>query len=275
MIQPHIYFAHANGFPAASYHKLFQGLRQHGYSIEYLDQHGHNPHFPVTNNWSYLADELIAELELRDRGPVIGVGHSLGGLLCSFAAARRPELFSSVIMLDSFVLSTVEKVAVSMAKRLGLIDHMTPAGRTKDRRVQWPSRDAAREYFSRKKLFRHFDPECVEHYLDAGLKKDTQGVALTYRTDIEVSIYRNMPHRTPSGNSLYATPTGLMYGDRSDVMIKHRIRAGERNPRLTMQKVEGSHMFPLEHPSTTAHHIHAMIKRLTHQGESSVALCAV
>lgn len=266
-MQSQIYFAHANGFPAGSYNKMFTGLRQHGYAVDYLDQHAHNSRFPVNNHWEYLVDELIFELEQRYARPVIGVGHSLGGVLCSFAAARRPELFSSVVMLDSFVLNGAEKVAVSLAKRLGMIDHMTPAGRTRDRRERWRNVTEAREYFSHKKLFRYFDAECMDDYLKAGLTSDSQGLSLSYKAAIEVSIYRNMPHRVPTDYHRFTTPTGLIYGDHSNVMISHRVRTAERNTRLIMQKVTGSHMFPLEHPQTTANHIHRMVKSLDRQGE--------
>ncbi|MCL6414525.1 alpha/beta hydrolase [Aestuariirhabdus sp. Z084] len=257
-----IHFAHANGFPSESYRKLFLGLERHGYQIGYLAKHGHNPQYPVTNSWKHLVDELIVTIERNYEQPIIGIGHSLGGVLCSFAAARRPDLFRAVVMLDSFVISPTEKVVISLAKRTGWIDRITPAGRTRDRRSQWSSHDEAREYFRGKKLFRHFDNDCLEDYLRAGLSHAGQNVELVYDPQIEVSIYRNVPHRSPDRYNRFVTPTALLYGEHSDVVKAQRVRRGQRNRNLLQRRVQGTHMFPLEHPLESAHHIHTVLERL-------------
>ena len=45
-----IHFAHANGFPAKTYTKLFSFLEAK-FEINYLERHAHNPIFPVTDGW--------------------------------------------------------------------------------------------------------------------------------------------------------------------------------------------------------------------------------
>lgn len=57
-----IFFAHANGFPSATYGKLFSALEP-DYRIRHLEQHGHDPRFPVDDNWNNLVDELILHVE--------------------------------------------------------------------------------------------------------------------------------------------------------------------------------------------------------------------
>jgi len=64
MPQP-IFFAHANGFPSATYGKLFAALAP-DFQVRHLEQHGHDPRFPVNDNWSNLVDELIHHLEGGD-----------------------------------------------------------------------------------------------------------------------------------------------------------------------------------------------------------------
>ena len=127
-----LFFAHANGFPSATYGKLFAALAPE-YQVRHLPQHGHDPRFPVNDNWSNLVDELIHHLEQHDE-PVWGVGHSLGGVLHYHAALLRPELYRGVAMLDSPVLTLADKVVIRAAKRFGFIDRITPAGRTLGRR---------------------------------------------------------------------------------------------------------------------------------------------
>lgn len=41
-----VFFAHANGFPSATYAKLFEALAPE-YRVDHLEMHGHDPRFPV------------------------------------------------------------------------------------------------------------------------------------------------------------------------------------------------------------------------------------
>ena len=54
-----IVFAHANGFPAGTYRQLFAIWRDAGYAVHAVERFGHDPRFPVSNNWPHLRDELI------------------------------------------------------------------------------------------------------------------------------------------------------------------------------------------------------------------------
>ncbi len=127
-----IFFAHANGFPSATYGKLFAALAP-DYQVQHLLQHGHDPRFPVDDNWLNLVDELLHHLA-QQPGPVWGVGHSLGGVLHLHAALRCPHYYRGVVMLDSPVLTRADQWLLRTAKRFGFIDRITPAGRTLGRR---------------------------------------------------------------------------------------------------------------------------------------------
>ncbi len=61
-----IFFAHANGFPSATYGKLFAALAP-DYQVRHLAQHGHDPRFPVDDNWQSLVDELLHHLAQQDQ----------------------------------------------------------------------------------------------------------------------------------------------------------------------------------------------------------------
>ncbi len=82
-----IVFSHANGFPAGTYRLLFDRLRAQGYGVHAIEKFGHDPRYPVTNNWPHLRDQLIhfIEREVPQR-PAWLVGHSLGGFLSLLAA---------------------------------------------------------------------------------------------------------------------------------------------------------------------------------------------
>ena len=55
---PPIVFSHGNSFPSGTYNVLFGHLRQRGFDISAVERFGHDPRFPVTNNWPHLVEQL-------------------------------------------------------------------------------------------------------------------------------------------------------------------------------------------------------------------------
>ena len=90
-----IVFSHANSFPAATYGVLFKSLRSRGFTVKAVDKYGHDPEYPVTNNWPHLVQQLAdfaaPEIEQHGDGAWL-VGHSLGGGVAIRLAAQRPDL---------------------------------------------------------------------------------------------------------------------------------------------------------------------------------------
>ena len=261
-----IFFAHANGFPSATYGKLFAALAP-DYRVRHLEQHAHDPRFPVDDNWANLVDELILHLE-QGGEPVWGVGHSLGGVLHYHAALRRPELYRGVVMLDSPLLTGADRLMIRAAKRFGFIDRITPAGRTVGRRETFGDFGEARDYFAGKTLFRHFDPDCLEAYVRHGLREEERGAGLRLRFSAatEISIYRNVPHIVPGRPQQLALPLAIVRGEQSRVVLPHQARQVRRMPRGEQHSLPGGHMFPLERPQDTAHLLRELFGRWQGQG---------
>lgn len=267
MPQP-IFFAHANGFPSATYGKLFAALAP-DFQVRHLEQHGHDPRFPVNDNWSNLVDELIHHLEGGNE-PVWGVGHSLGGVLHYHAALLRPELYRGVVMLDSPVLTLADRMVIRAAKRFGFIDRITPAGRTLGRREAFTDLLEARDYFAGKSLFRRFDPECLDAYVSHGLQAGAQGLRLKFDPATEISIYRSVPHTAPGRPQQLAVPLAMVRGRHSRVVLPHHARLLKRMPRAEYHHLPGGHMFPLERPQATAELLRQLFSRWgTNQEQSA------
>lgn len=247
-----IHFAHANGFPAPVYRQLFSALEREGLSVSWLEKHGHHPDFPVTDGWSHLVDELVEAILAHHTEPVLAVGHSFGGVLSLFASWQAPELFQAVIMLDAPLLTPLECGLIRLIKRLGGIDWLTPAGKAQGRRSVWRDRQEAMDYCQTKSLFKGVDRQSIADYVDHGMTQGSKGVQLNFDPDIEVSIYRTIPDRWPSVAKSLPVPTVVVYGDRSDVMMPHRIMAMRLCRQVQMINVEGGHLFPLERPEQTA-----------------------
>lgn len=251
-------FSHANGFPAACYRKLFSGL-EGDYQISYVNAIGHDPKRPVTDSWPYLVTELIEHVE-RHGGPVLGVGHSLGGYLTALAALRRPSLFRAIILLDSPVLDRWQGTVFKVIKRFGLADRVTPSGATLDRRDRWTSADEAYAHFRNKKAFERFDPDCLRDYVTLGTAPSPGGVRLVFDPAVEYRIYRAFPHALGSELPRLRVPAGFICGRESAEARRIGLAATRRHFRLV--RIEGGHLFPFERPETAANAIRDMAAEL-------------
>jgi len=268
MSQHELHFCHANGFPAQSYRTLFQSLSAH-FQIGHLDRHAHNPQYPVTDSWPHLVDELIDHLEAQYSNPVTAVGHSMGGVLIYMATLKRPDLFKAYVMLDAPLLLGVDRLFMGAAKQLGLVDKVTPAGRTQGRCEWWPDFDTAVAYFSGKGLFRHMDPRCIEDYVRYGTEPAQGGLQLRYSAETEVNLYRTLPHQLGGKQARSTVPGAFIYGRQSRVVWPYQVRMMREKAGVYATGIEGSHMFPLEHPEKTAQTIVDVLqKRATWQEAS-------
>lgn len=256
-----IYFAHANGFPSPCYRKFFSYLSPR-YDIRYVDKVGHDTEYPVTDNWDYLVQELISNIESAYTQPVFGLGHSLGGVLHYIAANKRPDLYHAVVMLDAPVLSHSKSMVVRMMKWFGIIDKITPAGRTKHRKNSWSDAQEAVNYLKERPLFANFDPDCLNDYVEHGMQHDVNGVHLAFNREIEYDIYRTLPHNLNSYRRRRVVPMGLLYGNSTNVVRKHDRKYMQEHLHIQMMDTEGGHLFPFEHPEQAAKNAETLIKSL-------------
>lgn len=256
-----MHFAHANGLPSASYQKMFQELEKH-YRVSFLPKFSHHPKYPVTNNWGKLKQQLIASIEQQANEPIIGIGHSLGGALNLMASLERPDLFKAVVMLDVPTMNLFESMVVRLAKATGYIDKLTPAERTKMRRTQWPDKQTAMDYFRSRKMFANFDSDCLNAYVDDFNKDEQSGLSLSFELPIELAIYRTIPDNLHVNRDDIKVPTGVLVGDRTNTVTPNQYRRMKAKLGLHGMRVPGSHMFPLEQPIETAHHIRQLLHKM-------------
>ncbi|MHA7878387.1 MAG: alpha/beta fold hydrolase [Saccharospirillum sp.] len=254
-----IHFAHANGFPSASYQVMLSELAKR-HDVHQIPLLGHDPNYPVTNNWPHLKRQLIDSIERQCDRPVIGLGHSLGGGLTLMASLERPDLFAGVIMLDVPVFSRFESWMVRMIKSLGLIDNVTPAGRSKHRRTHWPSQEAAVAHFSSRGLFKAFHPQCLQDYIASATRSaEGGGVELAYELSVELAIFRTVPHTMSLRPGQSPLPYGVLVGRETDTVLKRQYLRMKHQLGFLALRVPGSHLFPLENPIETAHSVSDMI----------------
>jgi pimeloyl-ACP methyl ester carboxylesterase len=261
MTKPLLHFCHGNSFPSGTYRQLLDALGAH-YEVRMTDMVGHDPRYPVDDNWSNLVDELIADIERGGR-PAILVGHSLGGMLSTMAAARRPNLARCVVMLDSPVVAGWRALAWRLVKLLGKGSRFSPARFSERRRKVWPDRAAARAHFLSKDIFAAWAPGVIDDYLDVGLKPHPEGVQLRFDRAVETAIYNSLPHHLGEliAND-FPVPVGFIGATRSEELRQAGLSSTRKLVGDNFLMTEGSHLYPMEHPARAAQLTHEMIVRL-------------
>ncbi|MAX33746.1 MAG: alpha/beta hydrolase [Halomonadaceae bacterium] len=253
-------FAHANGFTGRSYQSFLAPLGER-FALHPLDQLGHHPRFPVGNNWLSLRDELLSRLPEGDT-QVIGVGHSLGGMLMAMAAEKAPERFRCVVAMDPPWMLGLDALAIKLAKRTGLVDRITPAGRSLGRRAHWPDHQTMSEDLRRKGLFRNFTSEAFSDYLAGAVRQhEGGGVGLAFSPETEVAIFRHLPDHLQGLPRRLKVPLALLVGRDTDLLTARRRRRFARLG-VPVELVPGGHMFPMEHPEACRQALCATLDRL-------------
>ncbi|WP_395700613.1 alpha/beta fold hydrolase [Aquabacterium sp.] len=255
-------FSHANGYPAGTYRQLFQHWQAAGWRVAAIEKFGHDPRYPVTNNWPRLRDQLIDFVEAQHTRPVYLVGHSLGGLLSLLAASKRPELVLGLVLLDSPVFTGWRAHSVQMLKLSGLMPRVSPGRISQTRRHEWPSRKSAAAHYGAKSIFARWAPGVLNDYLACGTVRHGGKTVLAFEREVETRIYNTLPHHL--GRLLRShplrCPLGFIAGTRSNEIRQggletSRALAGER-----FRWIEGTHLYPMEKPAETA----ALVLELLH-----------
>lgn len=243
-----IQFSHANGFPAQSYEYLFSMIENA--NIGFIDTMGHADYSNMID-LTHLRDELIDEIEAEHQQPIVGMGHSSGAAATLLAAAKRPELFEKIILLDPVIFSGRKRLAIWLSKKLGFWESFSPAKRAMVRRVDFSDRSEAFDYFKQKALFKNFHPESFKSYIQHGLTPNEDGMKLAFSAKVEADIFRNVPVKMPT--NLRKLKGTIIYGDKSGIIGKADINWWRKNvPNLDIVSFDGEHLFPLEAPQQTA-----------------------
>ncbi len=261
-----IVFSHANGFPAGTYRVLFEAWRAAGFRVLALDRFGHDPAYAVTSNWPHLRDELLALIAREAPGQGVHlVGHSMGGYVSVLAACKRPGLAQSLTLVDSPIVAGWRAHTVHMAKVSGLMTRMSPAHVSAKRRERWASRTDAFQHFKSKRAFAVWDERVLTDYITAGMEDDPASgpgaVRLAFHRDIETRIYVTLPHqllpllkRHPPG-----CPVSYLGGTRSPEGRQAGLAATRTIVGDRLAWLDGSHLFPMEQPDSTAAAVLQMI----------------
>jgi pimeloyl-ACP methyl ester carboxylesterase len=265
---PLVLFFHGNSFPASTYSVMLNALRRRGLHVQALEKIGHNPAFPVSINWPHLVEEVLAfaqPLVKAHAGPVVLVGHSLGGMLSLMLAAQYPHLAHAVVMVDAPAVAGWQANLLQLSQKLSIARKFSPGAVSQKRRNQWASLDDVRQHFAGKKNFARWQPQVLEDYITHGTQEVmVNGQAhreLSFSREIETEIYNCLPHNLERliNRHPLKCPVSLVAARHSREMKIVGLEFTKRITKGRITTIDGTHLVPMESPLATAAAVEAAI----------------
>jgi len=260
-----LHFYHANGFPISVYLPFLRMLTA-DFKVLGLGLRGQDAQVEGSTSWRSVADDLIDFLDAKQPGPVVGVGHSVGAVSTMFAAVRRPDLFSRIVLIDPVLLPWKYILAMMFITVIGRKDLFFLAKRSRKRQNGWKNREEAYAYLKTKPLFKRFQDEFVRSYVTYGLKPSENGaVELLCPPEAEARIFENYPFDIWFWPKRVRVPVLIIRGAHSDVLqagaIDQFCRKCKNSTAITL--ADAGHLAPMEVPEQ----ISELIKEFTRGGE--------
>jgi len=254
---PPLLFAHANGYPPGAYRRLLRALAER-YQVQAMLARplweGSRPE--ALETWAPLVEDVLQFVDERDTRGWIGVGHSLGAIVLTAAALRRPELFRALALIEPVFLRPAVLNVYAVFQRLGLaarVHPLVPGARR--RRQVFESTEAMFERYRQARVFARLDDEGLRDYVRAVSRPRPDGtVELAYTPAWEARIYETGPLNLWGELQRLRPPMLAIRGAETDTFSRAGVRALRR--RLpTAQVVEMpwvGHLVPLERPEEVA-----------------------
>jgi pimeloyl-ACP methyl ester carboxylesterase len=249
-------FAHANGFPPATYRQVLEELS----SVFQVTSFAARPLWQdrepsEIGSWRDLADDLRSGLQQRGFEGGVAVGHSLGGVLSIMTAAADPSRFSAIVLVDPVVFSGVHALFWGALKNFGLGHRLHLVRGARRRRDRFPDQEAVRSTYAGKSVFASWEPEVLEDYVRAAFEETGDGdVSLRYSKEWEARIFELTPASVWADLRRVDVPMLFIRGASSDTFLPGAAARAERAlDRATVIEIEKTtHFLPMEQPAAVA-----------------------
>lgn len=151
---------------------------------------------------------------------------------------------------------------MKLLKGTQLFDKITPAGKAKVRRKQWPLNADMVNQFKHKALFKNFDSRCLSDYATHAIVNRNQRQELLFSAKVETEIFRTLPVNLGNFKKKLNVPATLIYAQ-NGVCTESAVKRFTKTNDINMIKMPNTgHMFPLEQPEKTAALIKDIICKL-------------
>lgn len=253
--KPVLHFLHGNGMNGLIYSPLLEGLKDDvELFLSDIEAHGDSdtsPRFPGFSTITQHCLDVCQRFQAEWRGrSVIGVGHSLGGILSLLMAASPQSPFDRLVLLDPTILPPRLLRTHQLLNLLGLSRHGSLAKNARRRVNGWQHRQQAHEYFKGRGMLRTWHPDAVNAYVEHALTDDKNGqLVLKCPPSREAKIFSTFPYALWRAIAQIDIPVTIIYGERSFFFLHESLtRAAQLNKHIRLRRVEGGHFFMLEQP---------------------------
>lgn len=239
--------AHATGFNKLVWRPMVDALRREGFGgrIVAFDfrSHGTSPKLG-DHAWSHFADDVTEALSAIE-GPVVGVGHSMGGTALLRSALDNPQCVIGQVLVEPIILPPVLFEGD---------DHPLVRGAARRRR-EFGGPGEALVNFAGKTVFAKWDPDALAAYIEGGLVSEGERWVLACEPADEAATFR------ASGSdgvfdrlAEVAVPVWLVVGADSDTyppgyveVLRDRMAGSQ-----LVTVLEAGHFVPMEQPAALA-----------------------
>lgn len=256
--KPIVHFLHGTGFNGMVYWPLLRQLLPH-FDLVITNAQGHGGSDTGNTFFGWEANAALIHEALQHRKaqwghvPVIGMGHSFGGILTTLVANRPPAVFERLLLLDPIFLPPSHIVLSSLLRATGLIKKAPMVKLARQRRAHWPDRDAARQSLYQRGVFRGWDDEAFNAYIDHALDERDDGVHLLTPTWLEAQVFSGYANSIWRNIRQLRLPCHVIIGDKTFAHVRNGLqRALRLNPHITQAIVPGGHCFMQEQPAVAA-----------------------
>ena len=260
------HFYGGNGFALGVYEPLLSDLAQH-LNITALTMRGEWYDKPTADKMTREedADVLIEFLQKTQDKPIIGIGHSQGATATTIAAAKRPDLFSALYLLEPVTFTNQQGKLYSLVPRMVKMTR-EPFKSTQVKQADWHSVDAYYQFLRRHKAYKRITDEHLLTYAKNSLEAGEQAeLTLRFSPKQELANYFGTPLIMKPLQQLIAdnkVPVQLIIGKPS-MFISQQVRQMwdkfVPNEQMTVLNDYG-HLLPLEAPELCAKLIFQKLK---------------
>ena len=260
------HFYGGNGFALGVYEPLLSDLAQH-LNITALTMRGEWYDKPTADKMTREedADVLIEFLQKTQDKPIIGIGHSQGATATTIAAAKRPDLFSALYLLEPVTFTNQQGKLYSLVPRMVKMTR-EPFKSTQVKQANWGSVDAYYQFLRRHKAYKRITDEHLLTYAKNSLEAGEQGkLTLRFSPKQELANYFGTPLIMKPLQQLIAdnkVPVQLIIGKPS-MFISQQVRQmwDKFVPKEQMTVLNDyGHLLPLEAPELCAKLIFQKLK---------------
>lgn len=252
--RPQAHFYGGNGFTVGTYSPLLSALSQQ-FSMISLAMRGYWYEKPSARRLTRAqdADMLIEFLEKTQDKPIIGMGHSQGATATAIAAAKRPDLFSQLYLIEPVTFTKAQSRLYNLTPRQLKLSR-EPFKSTLHKQSIWHSVDDYYQYLRMQHAYRRMSDAHLKVFANQSLAAQQDGsYQLIFTPEQELANYFGTPYIDDALKQLrcpYTLITGKPTLFISDKVRKNWAKFIPNEQIVSLPKY--GHLLPMEAPELCA-----------------------